>query len=437
MIGIKNAYYKTLPVIIMCMITFSISAYLHHPKTPILLDNWGFKYSDIVYGVFYTRFSPDLGREEVVTKWYNVEQYYELIRGRKTYPIPYIDYMFEYPPLIGLLWYISTNIAFSSLPQGYNISYYRAVFPDLATIHYYVNLAALFVLYVVGFSIIFKTSINRALLYAILPSTILYVAYNWDIVAGALLLLSLLMYMRKRFFYSGIFAGLAVSTKLLPLIPATVLGITLLTKYYRGNTNFTPFRDYALGLFIAGFAPFLLLLILSPRGFIDFVTYHSTWYCENCLSQLFVNDIFSPFHKVFSSILIAAIFLLTLTIINKHINRIDEITPYLIMLLTIATLVFNYVFTPQMMLIITPLALYTVRTKEIYLYSIADITNALIMIFFFKDSEIRAFLNYLGFPVTIEFNPWTLPSLTQITASIRNVLLLILVAEKLYKFYIK
>ncbi|MEM4786272.1 MAG: hypothetical protein QXW87_05450, partial [Desulfurococcaceae archaeon] len=95
--------------------------------------------------------------------------------------------------------------------------------------------------------------------------------------------------------------------------------------------------------------------------------------------------------------------------------------------LLVVTIALNYVFTPQMILIITPLALIILEKRKLILYSIADSLNALIIILFFEDFKIREFLNKIGFPIPIEFNPWSISSIVQWIAVIRIMILLIII----------
>jgi hypothetical protein len=98
-------------VIIPVLIVSISSIYLHHHQTPVLFNNWGFKYNDIVHGVFNARFSPNLRLHEIRDKWYNTRKYYDLTHFHRVQVYPYIDYKFEYPPVVGLIWIISVNTA--------------------------------------------------------------------------------------------------------------------------------------------------------------------------------------------------------------------------------------------------------------------------------------------------------------------------------------
>lgn len=83
----------------------------------------------------------------------------------------------------------------------------------------------------------------------------------------------------------------------------------------------------------------------------------------------------------------------------------------------------NYIFTPQMILMVTPFALLVLNCLPLYAYVVADVTNSLLIIAFFEDVALRTLLSRL-MPINTEFNPWTIDSPTQWLATIRNVAIL-------------
>ena len=55
---------------------------------------------------------------------------------------------------------------------------------------------------------------------------------------------------------------------------------------------------YIIGFVSTGVLPFIILYIIAPRGFLDFINHHASWYCENCLYLPIINDIWSPLHRI-------------------------------------------------------------------------------------------------------------------------------------------
>ena len=93
--------------------------------------------------------------------------------------------------------------------------------------------------------------------------------------------------------------------------------------------------------------------------------------------------------------------------------------PELLFASTATPIVLNYVFTPQMMLMITPMAVLALSGPALIAYSIADAANSLIIVSFFRD--------------LVNSNPWTLEGLTQKIALLRNITLLVLLIATLHK----
>lgn len=102
-------------VLIVLYTVFMISFLFHAPFTQSPLGLWGFKYNDVVYGVFSPRFSTDLmnNKEKLVRYWLRPESFEELVSGTNLCPVPYVDYKFEYPPLVGFFWFLTTCVSFS------------------------------------------------------------------------------------------------------------------------------------------------------------------------------------------------------------------------------------------------------------------------------------------------------------------------------------
>ncbi len=415
---------------IMAIAIAATSSYLHHPSTPRLFDLWGLKYSDIVYGVFHPIFGAETldSYQKLSDRWFHPEVLERLASGTKLCPLPYVDYKFEYPPLIGALWSLTTCVSiYLAFPNHYT----RLDYPDLidraAALHFELQAAILGASFILLVYMLYRmaelaeVSWRRVLLFILLPSTVVYLTYNWDILATALMVGGLYAFLRRRYIASGILFGLAIDAKLLPVAPALIVLYELLQRKLRDGES-EPLVNYTTSLTITALAPFALLILFAPQGFNAMVQQHASWYCENCIYMLInPEDLWSPIHRITAMVLIPLSLLLLAT------KPLD--TPRVTLSITAAAItsitLFNYVFTPQMMLMITPLLVLAVPTDiDLSAITIADFANAAVILLFFEDSKLRSMLSpILG--IGTQYNPWALDSPTQWAAQLRNILLLI------------
>jgi len=396
----------------LALISALTSAYLHYPGAPAPLPGLG--YSDVVYGVFSVRFNPgDL------SLWFREGVLEELRGGRRVCPAPYIDYRFEYPPVIALLFYTSTCAAILAVfPNAYPPEDYRDLIAVAERIHYAIQALALITSYAVMLAAAYLVarSLNvdpwRLLLIPILPSTIVYTVYNWDVVAAAFLIVGVYLYLKGRYGLAGVAVGLSVATKLLTAVAGAALALRLL-----GVGDRRGFTAYMLAFTLSSTTPYALAYILSPQGFMEFLNHHASWYCENCIYMILEPDIWSSTHKILgaSAVAAASTAILTATLLKPQ-AKLQEV----LFASTAAPIIFNYVFTPQMTLMITPVAILALGPRALVAYTLADVANALIIISFFQE------LGAGG-------NPWTLEGVTQKIALTRNIALLVLWVRMAYK----
>jgi len=396
-------------LLVVVSLSISLSYYLHDPQTPVVQT--GLKYSDIVHGVFNTRFNPGDTRF-----WFKVDRFEALMKGYRLCPIPYVDYKFEYPPLVGLLFLVSTCTGIMvGLPKVYSPEDYGELVNRVLLIHYRIQAITISLAFLVMMLLVasllksYGAGRWRAFLIPLLPSTTVYMIYNWDVLAALFLVASLYFYVRGDYRLSGLMAGLSVSTKLLTVVAGLSLAATLALRDRRGLTGYT------VAFILSGVTPYALLYIISPEGFIEFVNHHAGWYCENCIYMPLIRDIWSPLHRVLASFAIG----FTVAVVLVASTRSSTKLPELLFASTATPIVLNYVFTPQMMLMITPMAVLALSGPALIAYSIADAANSLIIVSFFRD--------------LVNSNPWTLEGLTQKIALLRNITLLVLLIATLHK----
>ncbi len=421
------------------------STYIHLPSTPIPLGNWGLKYSDIVYGVFYPRFLKVGSSDD--RYWYSHISPGDLIGGGRPCPAPYVDYFFEYPPVVGALWYVSTCVALTLSSRGSWAGYLEFI-SAVAELHFLVNAVVMVASTALTSLLVYRAlegspglkRFDRALLYLILPSVLLYTTYNWDSLCSLLALSALLVLTRResrwRFLVAGALLGLSIATKLLTASIALVILFYLVKLGLRHSSYRRGYIRLLAGLLTAGGLPYLVLLIVSPRAFIDFLTYHSTWYCENCIYSIVVQDIFSPLHRFIATGAVLTFTVVTaLAALHKGFEEVPERVYEAALCAVGGVVLLNYVSTPQMFLLITPLALVALNGIDLVLYIVSDTLNALIMVSFFSDASIRAALSSLGLPIEVRYSPWTPDSPVQWLAYVRSAILIAVLARKLKQLY--
>ncbi|MEM2021662.1 MAG: hypothetical protein QXP80_05510 [Zestosphaera sp.] len=411
----------SLPILTIYLVICT-SFLIHAPFTDVPLGLMGLKYSDIVHGVFSARFSSELVGDvrRLSELWFDVGVFDNLVKKSCLCPIPYVDYVFEYPPVVGLLWFLTTCASFTmSSKLTLTVSEF---FNTALSINYTLQSLILASFTVLTFHFIRRIALTsdrplqRSLLLIVLPSTILYTTYNWDAVASGLAVASLYAFLKKRYFTSGTLLGLSVAGKILTgglLIP---LAFHLIRGIKSGSNQVRDLIMFSGGFLISGLGPFAILYALSTKGFI---THHMSWYCENCIYALMIPDIFNPLHK-YLYMLLGSTLLIVIAILSYR-GALDVITLSYASVGGVVAL--NYIFTPQMILMVTPFALLALNRLLLYAYVIADVANSLLIMAFFEDATLRTLLSRLV-PINTGFNPWTIDSPTQWLATIRNVAIL-------------
>jgi len=442
-------------VVVLFVASLGLSIYIHvpyPPGRPSPLDNLGLLYTDIVYGVFVPRFLDpvstygSLDHSKASEYWYNLHAIENLVYGRlysaSQCPVPYRDYKFEYPPLVAATWYLSTCTAYlytyHFIKTPSNLLEYRSVVESyVIPIHFAIQVGVLLAFSVLTTVYLYKllrleNTAMRLLLFFVLPSTVLYITYNWDVIAAAFTVMSLYFFIEsesssKRALLAGVLLGLAIATKVLPIFIAVAILYNLLQKMYKAQEVRGRAWLYSAGLLISSAIPYGIAVALSQKGFSDFLNHHLTWYCENCLYLPLVQDIHSSVHRIlFFSLATVAI----LSILAIEVSSRGKL--YTVAFLALSTaIIFNYVFSPQMMIMLTPIALLALPQSALIHYAIADVANALIMLMFFKDFDLRAFISkYTN--IRVAHSPWTLDSPVQWAAFIRNLMLLIIFLSVLH-----
>lgn len=425
-------------VVAVAVLTSALSTAMHYPPLRVgeKLRDFGLQYSDIVYGVFLDRFSPHLLQtpSAIERKWIDSQKYMELMSGRPVCPAPYIDYFFEYPPLVGVIWYATScaaiRAAFGSGVEPMSVG--KAV-EEASNINYLLQSIVLSGAYIATAAMVYALCVElgidwrRAVLLSILPSTIMYTAYNWDALSAMLIIASLLCFARSRYGASGVLAGLSIATKVVTYTVAIAMLYELVQQSRREGLK--KLSAFAAGLALGCGIPMLALALVAPRGLGSILAHYSSWYCENCIYMLLPGGLSTNIaHAAYMTAAPVAM-LLALSVSMEKRENLARV-PFLA--ICVSTL-FSYIFAPQLWLEISPLAVLALNSSELRVFIVGDALNAGVMAAFFKDRELRELVSRIVPGIQVKFDPWSLSSPVQWIAMARNVVLLILWLSCLFR----
>lgn len=411
-----------------------VSFVIHSPSLSPPVP-WSFRYSDIVslyHSIFVAPSTAELSTivvevngtavevsfgDPVGERWFSRETLDDFVSGRRC-PLPYVDYKLEYPPVVGSIWVASVCVPYllsKSLAEWRGI----ASVVEMVDYHYVVQGVAVVVSFLASAVLLARlselvgASWRRALFFLLLPSTTLYLVYNYDAVSLAFMLASVYSFVVGRAFWSGLALGLAVSSKVLP----ATAGIPMLALLVQSRRR-EGVAKFVLGGLL-GITPYIALLALAPAGLLWSIDYVREWFCENCIYGLFTGDIYSPINKFAASTLIGVATCVATVVALRRRSAVDSVA-----LCILGTVTFNYIFTPQMMLLLTPLTVLVLPVHLLPVLAVADIFNFLIVPMIGVVEEATAFMRSLGLQaVPYPFHP---ASPVQLVANVRNTLLLAL-----------
>ncbi|ABN69982.1 hypothetical protein Smar_0882 [Staphylothermus marinus F1] len=358
-----------------------------------------------------------LANKAVSTMWFDNNVFKKYCHGSMFYPIPYIHYYIDLPPLTGVVWFISTYTAYitGSHTRGNPLFSIEGL-----TTAYVTHSIIMFVSLMVFLYFYRKTLFRRGItgyknyLLLITSSLIVYGVYGWELFA--LVFLFVFLYeaiVSKDSIIPYVFLGLFSSAYYLGL----VLVIYYLYKFFLNKGVMS--NKFLTGLGI-GLLPYLALLLLSPQSM-------ATWYnnllnnlgCNNCIYVFISNNLNDQYLRAIAYIVISALFVIYSTLLSLDEDPTIETT-----IILMVTVVFNIVFLPQTLLILQPLLiLLATRLRDIITYYSIDILNSGIILLWFKDFELRKYLEFLGLP--LKQSPTTIDSPVQWIAQTRNILLIL------------
>jgi len=323
---------------------------------------------------------------------------------------PYVDYEFEYTPIIAVLWLAASKIALYLSTHGYDpfLSMVRSLF----AINIFFYIAYVYIIYRISKEK--RTPRILSILSIASPSIVYYLFYNWDIIAAFLMILGIFLYTKNKIYGSSIALGLGASVKVIPIYALFSIFITILASRIGRAMLFA-----LLGFSVAAL-PFLALLLVYPPGFFHFLSYHSRWYCENCFYNLLTDDIYNQSLRTLSIVLtLSAPFIYTIVSYNRYIQEPGAMsmrTPLMSVALSIS---FSYIYSPQMNIFLAPLYLL-LNNRLKYLLLIQDILNVMIMVLWFHEGVITSMIGVES------RGPWFRESPIQWIAFVRIALIWVL-----------
>jgi hypothetical protein len=291
--------------------------------------------------------------------------------GTGPHLIPYYQFTFEYPVLVGILVYLASSI--------------RLYVPDLSVALNYYVLAMDAVLYVftigtvvVVYKIVDLVGLEKSRIwkaFLIVPSFLMFTVYNWDIIAIFFATLSIYFYLRGDKARSWLSLGLGISVKLYPcmLIPVYMLE----ESSWKGRLKalLAP-----LSVFVALNLPFILA---NFSGWFETWKFHAGWGIEDSWLVFLFNQMDPNAHYLALAVLLYLVYKgVTGTFRKQYKDRPTRLIERSF-LMNIAWLVGNYVVTPQMGLMLLPFYVLIPSISLPIIY-VAEIMNALIIVLWFS-----------------------------------------------------
>lgn len=335
--------------------------------------------------------------------------------GSGRHLIPYYQFTFEYPVIVGILVYLCSSI--------------RTFIPDFSLAMAYYTLFMSLFLY--AFTIGTIIALYRVLelikgdksriwkCFLIMPSFIMFTVYNWDMIAVFFMVLSLYFFLKDELWKACAALGLGIASKVYPimLLPVYILE--------------APKWKERINLSLVTFSVFLLLnapfMALNFNGWFQTWTYHASWGIEDSWLIFLFDQMDPKAHYVALAVLIYLVYKGLLESSKKSYESKAERVIERSFLMCVAWLFGNYVVTPQMALMLLPFYVL-IPALPLALIYISEVLNALIIVLWFTPE-----LN-LG-------NPLIASSPVQWAAAARQVIwlsfFLILLFQQRIKMFLK
>lgn len=299
----------------------------------------------------------------------------DVYQGHHNLEIPYIQYELEYPQIIGSLILIGQLV---STIAPVIIDQYNTFVAVEALLQYPFMIGTVYLL----FRLCNKLKLDHNRIYLYMLSTLTFVVYgfyNWDFVVAFLSILSISLYLEKRYDASSLALTAAVLSKFIPgvMFPAMLVGLPNWRLRLR-------FFAIAAGSWILVNAPFAIANFdVWIKLFIGYSgpnhQLQNTW-ISMAIQTAGLGDIISgarPGH-ILSFGIIAYLVLRAIASSRTPLEKI--------LLSWYAWYGAIYLFDPQMFIQLFPIIILTPRFNFL-VYRIADLLNGFIILFYFLGSN--------------------------------------------------
>jgi hypothetical protein len=373
------------------------------------------EYSDI-YSVFWQVFETgsSVSLFEYGARWY--------AGTIKAIGLPYVDYRFEYPPVIACMFYVSSVVSL-------NLARLTGVARDNA---FYTVFALAFLLPAYMFylkavkdaSKLLNADWSRLLFAAAGFGIAYYVVYNFDIIAVTFAIASLLLLIKGKAGAAGFLLGLSIASK---IIPGIILLPCLLYVARRSGRSAVRYLACFLLTIIVTFAPVYLLALrgLDVMMLGWHVSQSNVALCEDCFYVLIPGAYVPPFQggqtdatwRLVSQVLMVIVPLGVMWATRNADKRVEVISRSLLMIPAVISV--SYTYSPQMNVMIAPTYLLAGGPLMFGVLALSDFLNMLIMVFFYRPEVLCHILSIRSCPP----NAWEAASPVQWIAFSRILIL--------------
>jgi uncharacterized membrane protein len=326
--------------------------------------------------------------------------------GQGPHLIPYYDFTFEYPLLVGVFVYLCSSVRIWVANFSQAMAYYTVL---MNLILYAFTMGTIVTLYRIVVKV--KGEVSRMWkCFLVMPSYLMFVTYNWDIVAIFFSTLALHYFLKGEKGKADLSVGLGIAAKLFPAMLVPVFMVEEKTWPQRLKRLAAP-----LLVFLALNTPFILA---NFNRWFDTWRYHAQWGIEDSWLIFFFNQMDPNAHYAALAVLLYLVYKGLADSGKRSYASGEERIITRVFLMYAAWLFGNYVVTPQMALILLPLFVLLPSIPLPAIYA-AEVFNALIIVLWFTPE-----LN-LG-------NPLIASSPVQWFSAIRQVIWLTLFIYMLY-----
>jgi uncharacterized membrane protein len=301
-----------------------------------------------------------------------VSIYYRNGIGNGPLGIPYVDYVFEYPTLVGAIVYVAALIARSTTSDLVTSLVLYKLIVDLFlyafTLVTVISLYKLTVRYGIESKRIWQV-------FLVMPSFLMFVDYNFDIIAIAFALLAMYLFIRDRPSMSAVLLGLGVCAKLYPgiLLPAFLAGL----PSWRSRGRYVAI---AVAVVAAANLPFMATNFHTWLGTWSFL---AAWGIENSWLIFLFGQMDPLAHYVGFAVLLYIVYKVMQETHHWNVSSNEKLLTRSF-LLSLGWLLGSYIVTPQMALILLPFYVLIPAVPLLAAYA-SDTLNALIMVFWFGE----------------------------------------------------